>query len=240
MGVGLDGRIGKAFLQAGPGFGGSCFPKDSAALLATAQDHAVNLRLVESTIAANEARKRAMGRRIAAAVGGNLAGRTVAVLGLTFKPDTDDIRDAPPMALIGALQRAGATVRVYDPQGMEGARRQLGNVVFADGAYHCAEGADCVVLATHWAEFGALDARRLARAVRGRVLVDLRNGLDAAKFTAAGFVVHGIGRAKRLPDAKPTTVVLRNRTPRAVLTGAKRALNGSGRPLPPPLQDAPR
>lgn len=238
VGMGLDARIGGAFLQAGPGFGGSCFPKDSAALLATAQDNAVSLRLVESTIAANDARKRAMGRRVAAAMGGNLAGRTVAILGLTFKPDTDDIRDAPPLALIASLQRAGAVVRAYDPQGMEGARRQLKGVVFAENAYQCAEGADCLVLATHWAEFGALDASRLSRLVRGRVLVDLRNGLDAAKFASVGFVVHGIGRVKRLPDPKPATVVLRNRTPRAVLNGAKRALNGSGRPLPPPLQDA--
>lgn len=227
LGIGLDARIGRAFLQAGPGYGGSCFPKDSAALLATALDHAVSLRLVESTIAANDARKRAMGRRIVRAMGGDVAGRTVAILGLTFKPDTDDIRDAPPMALIASLQRAGGKVRVYDPQGMAGARYLLKDVTFADSAYHCAEGAECLVLATQWAEFGDLEAARLARLVKTRLLVDLRNGLDAAKFVNAGFVVHGIGRPRRLPVGKPTAAMVHSRAARALLN-AKRSLNGSG------------
>lgn len=235
--VGLDSRIGHQFLQAGPGYGGSCFPKDSAALLATAQDHAVGLRLVESAIAANDARKRAMGRRIVRAMGGTVAGRTVGILGLTFKPDTDDIRDAPAMALIASLQRIGLKVRVYDPQGMEGARRLLNDVTFADSAYHCAEGAECLVLATQWAEFGDLEAARLARLVKTRVLVDLRNGLDAAKFVAAGFVVHGIGRPQRSPAARPVPVLLRGRAPRATLPPPKRSLNGGGEAVTPALQE---
>lgn len=239
-GVGSDARIGRAFLQAGPGYGGSCFPKDTAALLATAQDHAVSLRLVESTIAANESRKRAMGRRIAAAMGGDIAGRTVSILGLTFKPNTDDIRDAPPMMLIASLQRAGAKVRAYDPQGMDNARRQLDGVTFADNAYQCAEGADCLVLATQWDDFAALDPVRLARVVRSRVLVDLRNGLDAGKFAEAGFVVQGIGRTKRLPAAKPVTVMLRHRAVRPVLNGHARPANGSAGHAATSLHDAPR
>lgn len=211
-GVGLDGRIGTAFLEAGPGYGGSCFPKDSTALLATAQDHGVSLRLVESTIAANDARKRAMGRRVAAAMGGDIAGKVVGILGLTFKPDTDDIRDAPALALIASLERAGARVRVYDPRGMDNARNLLPNANFAGSAYQCAEGADCLVLATHWSEFATLDAERLGRLMQRRLLVDLRNCADAGRFAAAGFAVHGIGRTPRHPAARPVAVRLRRVT----------------------------
>lgn len=240
QGIGLDGRIGPAFLQAGPGYGGSCFPKDSAALLATAQDHAISLRLVESAIAANDARKRALGERVRSAMGEGAEGRTVAILGLTFKPDTDDIRDAPAFALIDSLQRAGAKVRVYDPKGMDGARRQLKGVKFSDNAYDCAEGADCLVLATHWPEFARLDAVRLSGLVTTRLVVDLRNGLDAAKFTAAGFVVHGVGHSKRLPVASPVTFKLRSRASRPIL-GLRPSLNGSSRTSWPPAEEpAPR
>jgi len=240
QGMGLDGRIGPAFLQAGPGYGGSCFPKDSAALLATAQDHAIALRLVESAIAANDARKRALGERVRAAMGGSAVGRTVAILGLTFKPDTDDIRDAPSFALIDSLQRAGAKIRVYDPKGMDGARRQLKGVTFADNAYDCAEGADCLVLATHWSEFARLDAARLSSVMASRLVVDLRNGFDATRFTAAGFVVHGIGHSKRLPAASPVTVKLRSRAGRPML-GLKTSFNGSSKaPWPRAGDVAPR
>lgn len=225
-GVGLDGRIGQAFLEAGPGYGGSCFPKDSAALLATAQDHAVSLRLIESTIAANDARKRAMGRRVAAAMGGEVAGRVVGVLGLTFKPNTDDIRDAPALALISSLERAGARVRVYDPRGMDNARNLLPGVTFTTSPYHCAEGADCLVLATQWVDFSALDAARLARLMRAPLLVDLRNSADAARFAEAGFAVHGIGRRPRLPPARPVSMVLR-RTAGRFAPPSARPLNGA-------------
>ncbi|MDB5623632.1 MAG: UDP-glucose 6-dehydrogenase [Devosia sp.] len=223
LGMGLDRRIGAAFLQSGPGYGGSCFPKDSAALLATAQDSAVQLRLVESTIAANDARKRAIGRRVLSAMGGDLGSKTVAVLGLTFKPDTDDVRDAPALALVASLQRAGVTVRAYDPQGMDNARPLLPGVTLSPDAYSCAQGADCLVVATHWPEFATLDAALLARAMRVRLIVDLRNCLEPAHFTQAGFVLHGIGRTKRLPTTSPVAVVLRRRS---TLGGAK-PLNGT-------------
>lgn len=241
LGVGLDGRIGRAFLEAGPGYGGSCFPKDSAALLATAQDHAITLRLVESTIAANDARKRAMGRRAAAAMGGDIAGRVVGVLGLTFKPNTDDIRDAPSLALIASLERAGARIRVYDPRGMDNARRVLKGATFTGSAYQCAEGADCLVLATQWTDFSGLDAARLGKVMRRRLLVDLRNGADVTKFADAGFAVHGIGRAPKSPSPRPVTVVLRQRTARTAPAPA-RPLNGAVPTLPtPPVHDnAPR
>ena len=239
-GVGLDSRIGPAFLQAGPGYGGSCFPKDSSALLATAQDHAVALRLVESAIAANDARKRALGERVRSAMGDRAEGRTVAILGLTFKPDTDDVRDAPAFALIESLQRAGSTIRVFDPKGMNSARRQLKGVTFSENAYECAEGAHCLVLATHWSEFATLDATRLSDLVATRLLVDLRNGLDAAKFSAAGFVVHGIGRSRRVPPTPPVSLKLRSRPYRPILS-LRPSLNGHvNKSWPPAGEPAPR
>ncbi|WP_297107607.1 UDP-glucose/GDP-mannose dehydrogenase family protein [uncultured Devosia sp.] len=206
-GIGLDSRIGEAFLQAGPGYGGSCFPKDTSALLAIAQEHGVNLRLVETVIGANEARKRAMGRRVTRAAGGSLNGRVVGVLGLTFKPNTDDMRDSPSLALIETLQRAGAKVQVFDPQGMAGARFRLRTVRFTDDAYACAEGADCLVLSTHWPEFADLDPNRLAGQMRGKVIVDLRNFLKAQAFVEAGFSVHAVGRPAEHPRRKQSTEV---------------------------------
>ena len=211
-GIGLDRRIGSAFLQAGPGYGGSCFPKDTSALVAGAQERDVSLSLVEATIAANEARKHSLGRRVAAALGGDLTGKTVAVLGLTFKPDTDDMRDAPSLALIASLHGMGARVRAYDPQGMASARTMLDtmqdHVTYTRDAYACAAGADCIVLATEWAEFKGLDPVRLAAIVKTSVLVDLRNALDAARFLEAGFSVHGVGRSPLAPVA-PTDAAVR-------------------------------
>lgn len=230
-GVGLDRRIGGAFLQAGPGYGGSCFPKDSAALLATAQDHGVTLRLVESTMAVNEARKRAMGRRIVRALGGDINGKTVAILGLTFKPNTDDMRDAPSLALIAFLQRAGANVRVYDPQGMRHARTMLNRVTFAETAYDCAAGADCIVVATEWSEFAALDPVRVAALVKSRLIVDLRNALDAPRYAQAGFTVQGIGRRALTTPPLAPAAVMRS----AVRDGARvkrTRLNGNGSTMP--------
>ena len=233
-GIGLDERIGAAFLQAGPGYGGSCFPKDTTALQAIAQEHGINLRLVETVIASNEARKRAMGRRISKALHGDLTGRVVAVLGLTFKPNTDDMRDSPALPLIDALQRAGAKVQVFDPQGMNRARGQLGDVRFMDNPYLCAEGADCMVLATHWPEFATLDAERLAQSVRNKVLVDLRNFLDPQAFLEAGFAVHAIGRPPQQPR-RHNVVAARQQGTRNRSRGAY--MNGVAQHPSPALQD---
>jgi UDPglucose 6-dehydrogenase len=199
QGVGLDRRIGAAFLTAGPGYGGSCFPKDCAALLTTARDHAIDLRIVESAINANHARKRVMARRVINAMGGAVRGTTIAVLGLTFKANTDDMRDAPSIAIVESLRVGGARVKVYDPQGMSQARALLGDVDYCDSAAECCDGADCIVLATEWPEFRELDFATLAQAARGRVFIDLRNLIDVERLVAAGFTAHGIGRAPRAP-----------------------------------------
>ena len=174
-GIGLDNRIGAKFLHAGPGFGGSCFPKDAVALLKTGQDHEVPLRIVEAVVAVNDTRKRAMARKVAAALGGELRGKTVAVLGLTFKPNTDDMREAPSIPLITALQDMGAKVRAYDPTGMEQAKPLMPKVVFCKDAYACAEGASALVIVTEWEQFRALDFARLKKVMECPVLVDLRN-----------------------------------------------------------------
>src|SRR5215207_7643466 len=174
-GIGLDNRIGSKFLHAGPGYGGSCFPKDTLALIKTAQDYAAPIRIVETVAAVNEQRKRAMGRKVVAACGGNVRGKTVAVLGLTFKPNTDDMRDAPSLSVIAALQDAGATVRAYDPEGVEQARPMLPGVEFSPNPYAAAEGADALVIVTEWDEFRALDLGRMAKTLKAPLLVDLRN-----------------------------------------------------------------
>jgi UDPglucose 6-dehydrogenase len=196
-GIGLDNRIGSKFLHAGPGFGGSCFPKDSVALIKTGQDYAAPLRIVEAVVAVNDARKRAMARKVAAALGGELRGLTVAVLGLTFKPNTDDMRDAPSIPLITALQDMGAKVRAYDPTGMEQARPMMANVVFCDDAYSCAEGASALVIVTEWEQFRALDFRRLKTVMARAVLVDLRNIYLPEEIARHGFVYESIGRATK-------------------------------------------
>ncbi len=196
-GIGLDNRIGAKFLHAGPGFGGSCFPKDAVALLKTGQDHAAPLRIVEAVVAVNDARKRAMARKVSAALGGELRGKTVAVLGLTFKPNTDDMREAPSIPLITALQDLGAKVRAYDPTGMEQAKPLLANVVFCNDAYSCAEGAAALVIVTEWEQFRALDFARLKQVMERPVLVDLRNIYRPEDVARHGFVYESIGRARK-------------------------------------------
>ncbi|MFD1949570.1 UDP-glucose dehydrogenase family protein [Sphingomonas arantia] len=193
-GIGMDNRIGSKFLHAGPGYGGSCFPKDTLALLKTAEDHDVPVRIVEAVVQVNDSRKRAMGRKVLRAMGGDPRGRRVGVLGLTFKPDTDDMRDAPSLSLIQALQDAGAVVRAYDPEGQEQASRMLKDVEFAEDAYAAAEGADALVIVTEWNAFRALDLERIAAAMNTPLLVDLRNVYHRRDVEAAGLRYQGIGR----------------------------------------------
>jgi len=195
-GIGLDNRIGSKFLHAGPGYGGSCFPKDTVALIKTAQDHASPLRIVEAVAAVNDARKRAMARKVSAALNGDVRGKTVAVLGLTFKPNTDDMREAPSIPLITALQDMGAKVRAYDPVGMEQAKSVIGNVTFCDDAYSCAKGAAALVIVTEWEQFRALDFDRLKTVMAQPVLVDLRNVYRPDEMSRRGFVYEGVGRAR--------------------------------------------
>jgi UDPglucose 6-dehydrogenase len=192
-GIGLDNRIGARFLQAGPGFGGSCFPKDTVALLRIAQDHGVTLRLVEDTVSINDARKRAIARKVVDAVGGSVEGRTIAVLGLTFKPDTDDMREAPSVALIEALQRGGATIRAHDPVGMDQAKKYLDDVAFFDDPYSCVEGADAIVLMTKWESLCSLDLGRLQQLVRRPIFVDMWNAYSADEMEERGFTFLGVG-----------------------------------------------
>ena len=193
-GMGLDNRIGGKFLHAGPGFGGSCFPKDAAALLKTAQDHGVALRIIETVAAVNDQRKRAMARKVVAALDGSVRGKTIAVLGLTFKPNTDDTRNSPAIPLITALQDLGAAVRAYDPAGMEQAKPQLPNIHYSNSAYAAAEGAHAVVIATEWEQFRALDLARLKDVMAQAVIVDLRNIYRADEMARAKFRYVGIGR----------------------------------------------
>jgi UDPglucose 6-dehydrogenase len=193
-GIGLDNRIGSKFLNAGPGYGGSCFPKDTLALVKTGQDYDAPLRLVETTVAVNEQRKRAMGRKIIAACGGDVRGKTIGLLGLTFKPNTDDMRDAPSIAIVQALQDAGAQVRAYDPEGIEMARTVLAGVDYVDDAYEVAHGAHCLVLVTEWDAFRSLDLERIRNHLIGRVLVDLRNVYRRHEVEAAGLYYFSIGR----------------------------------------------
>ena len=196
-GIGLDNRIGSKFLHAGPGFGGSCFPKDTLALLKTGQDNDAPLRVVEAVVAVNDARKRAMARKVAHALGGELRGKTIAVLGLTFKPNTDDMRESPSIPLITALQDMGAKVRAYDPAGMEQAKPLVSNVAFCQDAYSCAEGASALVIVTEWEQFRALDFDRLKGVMQRAVLVDLRNIYPPDEVARAGFTYESVGRAKK-------------------------------------------
>src|SRR3954468_14436756 len=196
-GIGLDNRIGSKFLHAGPGFGGSCFPKDTVALLKTGQDNDAPLRVIEAVVAVNDARKRAMARKVAQALGGDVRGKTIAVLGLTFKPNTDDMRESPSLPLITALQDMGAKVRAYDPAGMEQAKTMVGNVAFCQDAYDCAKGASALVIVTEWEQFRALDFVRLKSVMEMTVLVDLRNIYRADDVARAGFAYESIGRGKK-------------------------------------------
>jgi UDPglucose 6-dehydrogenase len=194
-GMGLDNRIGSKFLHAGPGFGGSCFPKDARALLKTAQDHGVSLRIVEALNAANDIRKRAMARKVSAAFGGSLKGKIIAVLGLTFKPMTDDMREAPSIPLITALQDMGALVRAFDPAGIEQAKMVLPDVTFCDGPYSCADGADGLVIVTEWEQFRALDLPRIKQHMACPVLIDLRNIYSRDEIEGHGFLYVGVGQS---------------------------------------------
>jgi len=196
-GIGLDNRIGAKFLNAGPGYGGSCFPKDTLALLKTAEDFAAPIRVVDVVVQVNEARKRAMGRKVLKAMGGDPRGRTVAVLGLTFKPNTDDMREAPSLSIIRALQDAGCKIRAHDPEGEEQARELLNDVTFADDAYEAVQGADAVALVTEWDEYRRLDLKRLATTMATPVFVDLRNVYTRAEAEAAGFVYEAVGRGAK-------------------------------------------
>ncbi len=193
-GIGLDNRIGGKFLHAGPGFGGSCFPKDTRALVKTAQDYDTSLRIVEAVLAVNDTRKRAMARKVAAALGGQVRGKTIGVLGLTFKPNTDDMREAPSIPLITALQDLGAHVQAYDPVGMAQARSELPAITYCDSPYSCAAKADALVIVTEWEQFRALDLARLKAEMAHPVIVDLRNVYRPDEMAAHGFVYDSVGR----------------------------------------------
>jgi UDPglucose 6-dehydrogenase len=194
-GVGMDGRIGSKFLNAGPGYGGSCFPKDTLALVKTAQDAGSPVRLIETTVAINDQRKRAMARKVVQACGGSVRGKTVGILGLTFKPNTDDMRDAPSLSIIQALRDAGATIKAYDPAGMDHARKIREDIEFGDSAYSVARDADAIVIVTEWNEFRSLDLARLHAVMARPVLVDLRNVYNGEEVRKAGFTYLGIGRS---------------------------------------------
>lgn len=193
-GIGLDGRIGKKFLHPGPGYGGSCFPKDTLALVKTARDFEAPLRIVETVVAVNDERKKRMADKVIAACGGSVKGKTVAVLGLTFKPNTDDMRDSPSLDIVPALKEAGAAIRAFDPEGMNEARKLLPEIEYCDDAYATLPGADCLVVITEWNEFRALDIARVKAMLKAPVVVDLRNVWDPEEMRAAGFAYTSIGR----------------------------------------------
>jgi UDPglucose 6-dehydrogenase len=198
-GIGLDNRIGPKFLHAGPGYGGSCFPKDTLALLQTAENAGVDQRIVRTTVQVNDDRKAAMVERVARAVGGELQGKSIGVLGLAFKPNTDDMRDAPSVPLINGLIAGGASVRAFDPVAREQAEKLIERVEFASDAYAAARDADAVVIVTEWDEFRALDLKKLAQVMRGKVLVDLRNVYDRDDAAEAGLTYSGVGRGRLGP-----------------------------------------
>ena len=196
-GIGLDNRIGPKFLHAGPGYGGSCFPKDTLALLQTADAAGVDQQIVRTTVAVNDQRKAAMADRVADALGGDLAGKRIGVLGLAFKPNTDDMRDAPSIPLIQGLLKRGAEVTAFDPVAQHQAEQMLDGITFAADADGAAKDADVLVIVTEWDEFRALDLIELAGAMRGKVLVDLRNVYDREEVERAGLEYHGIGRGRQ-------------------------------------------
>ena len=200
-GMGLDGRIGRKFLHAGPGYGGSCFPKDTLALVRTAQEKGAPIRLVETVVAVNKARKEGMAQRIIDACGGAVAGKTIAVLGLTFKPNTDDMRDSPSLDIVPALQKAGATIQAYDPEGMDEAKKLLDGVVWCAGAYDAIKNADALAILTEWNEFRALDFAKVKALLRQPVLVDLRNIYRPEEMKAEGFRYFSVGRAASVGGA---------------------------------------
>ena len=194
-GIGLDGRIGKKFLHPGPGYGGSCFPKDTLALVKTARDFDAPLKIIETVVAVNDERKKAMAQRVITACGGSVKGKTVAVLGLTFKPNTDDMRDSPSIDIVAALVQAGAVVKAFDPEGMEEAKKLLpASVQYCDNAYATMPGADCLVLITEWNEFRALDLDKVKSLLKSPALVDLRNVYAPDEMAELGFAYTSIGR----------------------------------------------
>ncbi len=193
-GIGHDKRIGGKFLHAGPGYGGSCFPKDTLALMKTARDSGSPLELIETTVRVNSARKQAMAHKVVEAMDGDVRGKTIAVLGLTFKPNTDDMRDAPALDIVPALQAEGAHVRAFDPEGMHEARKLLKGVDFMDGPYECLDGADALVLITEWDQFRALDLDRVKEALKFPIVVDLRNIYRPAEMVERGFKYVSVGR----------------------------------------------
>ncbi len=193
-GIGLDGRIGRKFLHAGPGYGGSCFPKDTLALVRTAEAAGSPIRIVETVVAVNEHRKKAMAGRVVAACGGSVQGATIAVLGLTFKPNTDDMRDSASLDIVPALQKAGARIRAYDPEGMKEAKALLPGVEWCEDAYDALKGSDAAVIVTEWNQFRALDLARLRQTMKRPVLVDLRNIYRPDEMAAVGIAYHSIGR----------------------------------------------
>ena len=195
-GIGLDNRIGPKFLHAGPGYGGSCFPKDTLALLRTAEEAGINQRIVSTVVEVNDSRKLAMADRVKQAVGGSVEGKRIGVLGLTFKPNTDDMRDAPSIPLVQGLLAGGAEVAAFDPVGREQAEPLLPGITFAGSAEEVADGADALVIVTEWDEFRALDLAELAKRMRGKVLVDLRNIYDRGEAREAGLAYYGIGRGR--------------------------------------------
>jgi UDPglucose 6-dehydrogenase len=199
-GIGLDNRIGRKFLNAGPGYGGSCFPKDTTALMKTGHDYDAPCRIIETVVAVNDQRKRAMARKVIAACGGSVRGLTIGVLGLTFKPNTDDMREAPSIALVTALQDAGARIRAYDPEGMKQARLVLEDVEYADNSYACADAADALVIVTEWDAFRALDLGRVKGLLKQPILVDLRNIYRPEDMAELGFAYVSVGRPTTQPD----------------------------------------
>ena len=193
-GMGLDGRIGNKFLHAGPGYGGSCFPKDTLAMVRTAESAGVNLKIVEAVVDANNNRKKDMAKRVIKACGGSVAGKTITLLGVTFKPNTDDMRDSPSLDIIPMLNEEGAVIRAYDPAGMEEAKHLLENVIWCEDTYEALEGADALVIVTEWNEFRSLNFDRIKKILKGSVIVDLRNIYDPKTMTEAGFQYSSIGR----------------------------------------------
>jgi UDPglucose 6-dehydrogenase len=195
-GIGLDNRIGAKFLHAGPGYGGSCFPKDTLALLQTADVAGVDQRIVRTTVKVNDDRKAQMVERVSRALGGNLKGKRIAILGLAFKPNTDDMREAPSIPIVKSLVERGAEVAAFDPVAREQAEKIFDGIEFADDAYSAADGADALVIVTEWDEFRALDLDRVAASLRGNILVDLRNVYDRSEAEEAGLTYYGVGRGR--------------------------------------------
>jgi UDPglucose 6-dehydrogenase len=193
-GIGLDNRIGRKFLNAGPGYGGSCFPKDTLALMKTARDYKAPIEVIEATVRVNSARKQKMAQKIIDALDGNVKGKTIAILGLTFKPNTDDMRDAPALDIVPTLQAEGARVRAFDPEGMHEAKSMLKDVAFATGPYDCVQNADAVVIITEWDQFRALDLGRMKDALKSPTVIDLRNIYRPEEMRAKGFKYVSVGR----------------------------------------------